>query len=75
MYTSIVSYFRFGLPWFDDFALLNESSVTRFGEISPIGQTFKDLRQTLRVCLVFGKILNLLWHFFIKNWGNLNHCK
>ena len=24
----------------------DESSVTRFGEISPLGQTFKNLRQT-----------------------------
>ena len=30
-------------------------------QISPFGQTFKSLRQTLRVYLVFGKIWNQFW--------------
>jgi len=41
----------------------NLSSVTRFGEISPLGQTLKSLKQYIRVYLVFGRILNLLWNF------------
>ena len=35
-------------------------SGTRFGKILPIGQDFKSLYQNLSV--VFGKIMNLLWH-------------
>ena len=42
----------------------NLSSVTRFGEISPLGQTLKSLKQYIRVYLVFGRILNLIWQKF-----------
>ena len=39
-------------------------SVARFGIISPLWQNFKSLRHFLRVYLVFGTILNLLWQIF-----------
>ena len=37
-----------------------ESSVTRFGEISPLWQNINIFWQFLRVYLVFGILLNLL---------------
>ena len=37
------------------------TSVTRFGKISPLGQTLKNLSELFRVYFLFGKILNLLW--------------
>ena len=39
----------------------NRSSVTRFGEISPLWQNFQSLGQFLKVNLLFGKILARLW--------------
>ena len=39
----------------------NRSSVTRFGEISPLWQNFQSLGQFLKVNLLFGKILGRLW--------------
>ena len=36
------------------------TSVTRFGEILPLGLTLKKLGKIFRVYIVFGKILNLL---------------
>ena len=36
-------------------------SVTRFGKIPPLWHNFKSLGQILRVYLVFGKMLILLW--------------
>ena len=45
--------------------------VTRFVEISPLGQHFKKRSQNFcRGSLVFGKILNPLWHFRI-NFGQI----
>ena len=41
------------------------SSVTRFGEIFPLGQNLKVFGNFLRVYLVFGKILNLRWQSFL----------
>ena len=38
--------------------------MTRFGEISPKWQYFKSLGNCLRVFLIFGKMLNLLWKFW-----------
>ena len=50
--------------------------MTRFGEISPLWLNFKSLGQFIRVYLVFGKILILLyqkcfsiWHVFIVVHG------
>ena len=39
----------------------NRSSVSRFGEISPLWQNFQSLGQFLKVNLLFGKILGRLW--------------
>ena len=36
-------------------------NVTRFGEISPLWHNFKIIGNFMRVKLVFGKLLNLLW--------------
>ena len=41
--------------------LLASASVTRCGEISPLWQNLKVFGPFLRVYLVFGKMLNLLW--------------
>ena len=43
------------------------ASVTRFGEISPLWSNVKSLWQVLRVNLIFGKVLNLLWLIFRYN--------
>ena len=37
------------------------SSVTRFGEISPLWHDYKIIGQFFKVYLVFGKMLILLW--------------
>ena len=41
------------------------SSVTRFGEISPLWHNFKSLWLFLRVNFVLGKILNLIGQIFM----------
>ena len=41
------------------------TSVTRFGEISPKCDSILNVnRNCLRVYILFGKMLNLLWKFF-----------
>ena len=39
-------------------------SVTKLGEISPLWQKKLSLWQFLKVYLIFGKIVNLLWQLF-----------
>ena len=43
---------------------LTINSVTRFGEISPLGQHLKSFCHFLSIYLVFGKSVNLLWQIF-----------
>ena len=54
------------------FFLLFVSSVTRFGEISSLGQNFKRFGKFKMVYLVFGKLLNLLWQI---SWANFHRYK
>ena len=47
------------------------SSVTRFGEISLLGENLKSFGHFLSIDLVFGKIVNLLWQIFIVLNGQI----
>ena len=49
-------------------------SVTRFGEISPLGRNYKSLWWFLRLNFVFEKFFNLLWQK-IWNWAKIQYCK
>ena len=51
------------------------ASVTRFGEILPLGQNLKSLGQFLSSYLVFGKIVNLLCQIFYNCWANFHYSK
>ena len=42
---------------------LAHDSVTRFGEILPLWQKFRNLGNILKVHLVLGKVVNQLWHY------------
>ena len=51
--------------------------MTRLGEISPLRHNFKSLLKNfkrlwlfLKVYLVFGEIVNLLWWIFLCFWAN-----
>ena len=48
------------------------SSVTRFGEMSPLCSIIKLFGKILMIYLLFGKILNLLWLKFYVIWSILN---
>ena len=54
----ISAFIRQSVTW------LFNTSVTRFGEISPLWQNFKSLWLFLRVYFVLGKILNPTGHIF-----------
>ena len=47
-----------------DFIVLEDVSVTPFGEIALLWQNFQSLWQFLKVYFEFGQILNLLWQLF-----------
>ena len=57
--------------------MLTSCSVTRFGNMSAIWLNFKRLWPFLRVYLVFGKILYLLWQIFkyLCFWTNFHGIK
>ena len=61
--SSMLLFFCFLINWDH-----NTTSVTRFGEISPLWQYFKSLGQFCIVYLVFSIILILLWKIFYAIW-------
>ena len=50
------------------------TSVTRFGEISPLCPRFKKHLQFLNIFLALCIIPNF-WQFFLSFWANFNCCK
>ena len=48
-------------------------SVTRLGQIPPLRKSLTVFGNLLRVYLVFGQIMNLLWPNLICHWANV-HC-
>ena len=51
------------------------SSLTRFGEISPLRLSFKSIRESVRVYFLLGEILNLICQSFLCHWANFHWSK